>query len=452
MLRNKWLKQWITPAKILVFGFLFIIAIGTLLLYLPIASSTGKSISFLNALFTATSATCVTGLVVLDTGTDFSHFGQIVMIMLVQVGGIGFMTMATLIALVLNKKISLRERLILQEALNHGSMDGVVRLVKKVILYSLMIEVVGAILITLRFSREMPWGQASYFGIFHSISMFNNAGFDLYGMIKGPFSGLSSYVNDPFMNIVLMGLIFLGGIGFVVLSDVIEFPTKRRFSLHSKVVLSATLMLVVVGTLVIFAMEYNNPQTLKPLSPTGKVWASLFQSITTRSGGVNTVDIGALQQSTQFFMIILMFIGAAPGSTGGGIKITTFVLLVGAVYAMIRGKEDVILFRKRIAKKVVYKAVTLTMLSLVLIVIFSMLLSLTEHKDFLTILFESTSAFGTTGISMGLTTELSPLGKVWIICLMFLGRMGPLTLAYALSKTEIEKELFSYPEGKIIIG
>ncbi|WP_213650761.1 TrkH family potassium uptake protein [Paenibacillus sp. J23TS9] len=453
MQTKKITKSILTPAKILVIGFFLIITLGTFLLSLPISSVTGVRIPFLNALFTATSATCVTGLTVLDIGTAFSAFGQVVIVMLVQIGGIGFMTMATLIALVLNKRISLRERLILQEALNHGTIDGVVRLVKKVILYSLLVELAGALLLAVHFffSLHLSLGRSAYFGIFHSISMFNNAGFDLMGTINGPFSGMVPFVQDPFINIVMMGLIFLGGIGFIVLSDLIDFPNTRKLSLHSKVVLTATLLLIVIGTLVIFAMEFSNPSTLKPLHAGGKFLASMFQSVTTRSGGVATLDIGAFRQSTQFMLILLMFTGAAPGSTGGGIKITTFVLLLGAVYAMIRGREDVVLFRKRIAKDVVYKAITLTLLSLLLIILFSMLLSITEHQDFMTILFESTSAFGTTGLSMGMTTHLSALGKVWIICLMFFGRIGPLTLVYALSRDR-KKDLYNYPEGRIIIG
>ncbi|MEC0242243.1 TrkH family potassium uptake protein [Paenibacillus dokdonensis] len=453
MQTKKITKSILTPAKILVIGFFLIISLGTFLLSLPISSVNGVRIPFLNALFTATSATCVTGLTVLDIGTAFSTFGQVVIAMLVQIGGIGFMTMATLIALVLNKRISLRERLILQEALNHGTIDGVVRLVKKVILYSLLVELAGALLLAVHFffSLHLSLGRSAYFGIFHSISMFNNAGFDLMGTVNGPFSGMVPFVQDPFINIVMMGLIFLGGIGFIVLSDLIDFPNTRKLSLHSKVVLTATLLLIVIGTLVIFAMEFSNPSTLKPLHAGGKFLASMFQSVTTRSGGVATLDIGAFRQSTQFMLILLMFTGAAPGSTGGGIKITTFVLLLGAVYAMIRGREDVVLFRKRIAKDVVYKAITLTLLSLLLIIVFSMLLSITEHQDFMTILFESTSAFGTTGLSMGMTTHLSALGKVWIICLMFFGRIGPLTLVYALSRDR-KKDLYNYPEGRIIIG
>ncbi|MED5019402.1 TrkH family potassium uptake protein [Paenibacillus chibensis] len=429
------------------------ITLGTFLLSLPVSSASGVRVPFLNALFTATSATCVTGLAVVDTGTVYSTFGQVVMILLVHTGGIGFMTMATVIALALNKRISLRERLILQEALNHETINGVVRLVKKVILYSLLVELAGAILLAVHFyfSLHLTVGRAVYFGIFHSISMFNNAGFDLMGTVNGPFSGMAPFINDPYINLVTMILIFLGGIGFIVLSDLIDFPKTRKLSLHSKVVLSATLVLIVVGTLVIFAMEFSNPSTLKPLHGGGKFMASMFQSVTTRSGGVSTLDIGSFRQSTQFMLILLMFTGAAPGSTGGGIKITTFVLLLGAVHAMIRGREDVVLFRKRIAKDVVYKAITLTLLSLLLIILFSMLLSVTEHQDFMSILFESTSAFGTTGLSMGLTTHLSPLGKIWIVFLMFFGRIGPLTLIYALSRDR-KKDLFNYPEGRIIIG
>lgn len=449
--KNKVYRFLLTPPKILVFGFAIIILIGTILLSLPIASSTGVALSFMNALFMATSATCVTGLAVIDPGTDLSTFGELVILSLCQIGGLGFTTMATLIALVFNKRISVKERLILQQAMNHGSMEGIVRLMRKVIFYSLSIEIVGALLLAIRFSLDMPVWQALYYGIFHSISSFTNVGLDIFGSIHGPFSSFNSYVNDPFVNIVIILLIFLGGIGFIVISDLLGFRTSRKLSLHSKVVLSVSIALVVIGAIVIFIFEYSNEHTLQGLNPLDKIMASTLQSVTTRSGGITTLDIPKLHQSTQFFMIIWMFIGAAPGSTGGGIKVTTFAILIGAMYTMARGRDDVVFFRYRISKEVVYKAITLTLLSFLLVIAFTMVLSVTEDRQFLTILFETTSAFGTCGLSMGLTPELSTVGKIAITFLMFLGRLGPLTLAYALSPKP-QKESFRYPEGKITIG
>ncbi|MEK3715407.1 TrkH family potassium uptake protein [Paenibacillus sp. FSL R7-0333] len=438
----------LTPPKILSLGFVLLIAAGTLLLSLP-AASTGGRISFIDALFMATSATCVTGLAVIDTGTQLSTFGQIVLLVLFQFGGLGFVTMATLITLVLNKRISLKERLLLQESMNQNSMQGIVKLIRRVLIYSLVIQLTGAILLAARFIVDMPIGKAVYYGIFHSISIFNNAGFDLFGDVHGPFSGLTRYVEDPIVNITSMLLIFLGGIGFIVLSDVIDYPKRKRLTLHSKVVLATSAVLILVGAVVFFWLELN--ATLKPLHAGGKIMASFLQAITPRSGGVTTIEIPLLRESTQFLMILLMFIGAAPGSTGGGIKITTFAILASTAYAKLRGKEDIVMFRHRISKENVYRAITMTLLSLMLVVISTMLLSVTESADFLSVLFEAVSAFGTSGITMGLTTELTTTGKVLVIILMFVGRTGPLTLAYAL-KPKNSKELYRYPEGNITIG
>lgn len=438
----------LTPPKILSLGFVLLIAAGTLLLYLP-AASTGGHISFIDALFMATSATCVTGLAVIDPGTHLTVFGQVVLLVLFQFGGLGFVTMATLITLVLNKRISLKERLLLQESMNQNSMQGIVKLIRRVLIYSLVIQLSGTILLTARFVLDMPVGKALYYGLFHSVSIFNNAGFDLFGDIHGPFSGLTRYVEDPIVNITSMLLIFLGGIGFIVLSDVVDFPKRKRLTLHSKVVLSTSAALIVIGTAVFFWLELNS--TLKPLHAGGKIMASFLQAITPRSGGVTTIEIPLLRESTQFLMILLMFIGAAPGSTGGGIKITTFAILAVTAYAKIRGKEDIVMFRHRISKDNVYRAITMTLLSLMLVVTATMLLTVTESADFLSVLFEAVSAFGTSGITMGLTPELTTLGKILVIILMFVGRIGPLTLAYAI-KPKKNKELYRYPEGNITIG
>ncbi|SDL47760.1 trk system potassium uptake protein TrkH [Paenibacillus jilunlii] len=438
----------LTPPKILSLGFMVLIAAGTVLLCLP-AASTGERISFIDALFMATSATCVTGLAVIDTGTQLTLFGQIVLLVLFQFGGLGFVTMATLITLVLNKRISLKERLLLQESMNQNSMQGIVRLIQRVLIYSLVIQLSGAILLAARFTLDMNFGKAVYYGLFHSISIFNNAGFDLFGDIHGPFSGLTRYAEDPIVNITSMVLIFLGGIGFIVLSDLIDYPKRKRLTLHSQVVLSTSAVLILGGAAVFFWLELNS--TLKPLHAGGKVMASFLQAITPRSGGVTTIEIPLLRESTQFLMILLMFIGAAPGSTGGGIKITTFAILAVTAYTKIRGKEDIVMFRQRISKENVYRAITMTLLSLMLVVSATMLLSVTESADFLTVLFEAVSAFGTSGITMGLTPNLTTIGKVLVIILMFVGRTGPLTLAYAL-KPKNSKELYRYPEGNITIG
>lgn len=444
-------RRTLSPSKVLTIGFAIIILTGTVLLSLPVSSSDGHRISLLDAFFMATSATCVTGLTVLDPGTDLTLLGQLVLLVLTQVGGLGFMTMGTLIALAFNRRISLRERLILQEAMNYNSMEGLISLIRRVIMYSFVIEAAGAVLLAIRWSLDMPLAQAVYFGIYHSITMFNNAGFDLFGSVSGPYSGLSGYVQDSYVNVVIMGLIFLGGIGFVVMSDLIEFRTKRKLSLHSKVVLSYSAVLVFAGALLIYILERTNEHTMGPLGEGGSMLSSLFQSVSSRSGGVSTISTSDMNPATQFLLVILMFIGAAPGSTGGGIKVTVFAVLVGAVLALIRGKDDIIMFKKRLAKDSIIKAVTQTWLALFLVIFVTMVLSVLEDRSFLPILFETTSAFGTTGMSLGLTPDLTPVSKIIICIVMFLGRVGPLTLAYAFAPKS-SKELYRNPEGKITIG
>ncbi len=435
--------------KTLVLGFALIILIGTTLLTLPAATVNGQGLPWLDAMFTATSATCVTGLVVVDTGTTFTLFGQLVILSLIQVGGLGFMTFATFFALIMRKRISLRERLLLQESFNLVSIEGIVRLAKMVLIFTAVTELFGGVLLALRFSFDMPLGKAIYFGLFHAISNFNNAGFDL----MGEFSSLTKYVEDPTVSLVVCLMIVLGGIGFMVVSELYEFRHTRRVSLHTKVVLTTSTILVVAGTVLIFLLEYNNPKTLQPLAPMGKLLASLFQSITPRTAGSNTLNIPDLQQSTLFLIIILMFIGASPGSTGGGIKTTTFATLIGAVVAQIKGKEDVIFFRQRILPHMIYKSLTVTMSGLFLVMFVTMILSITEvGADFLMLLFEATSAFGTVGLSMGLTPSLTPVGKVIIALTMFAGRVGPLTIAFALAQRRQTKEYYRYPKGKIMIG
>ncbi|QOS97283.1 TrkH family potassium uptake protein [Brevibacterium sp. JNUCC-42] len=441
-------KFHLSPPKVLVLGFALIIVIGAILLTLPIATNDGQGLSWINAFFTSTSATCVTGLVVTDTGTTFTMFGQLVILALIQVGGLGFMTLATFFALLMGKRISLKQRLLLQESLNQISIEGVVRLAKMLLIFTGLIELTGGILLTLRFAFDMPFAKALYYGMFHSISNFNNAGFDL----MGEFSSLTKYVSDPIVNLTVCALIILGGIGFIVMVEVYEYRNTKRLSLHTKVVLTTTAILIVLGTLFIFILEFTNAKTLQPLPPAGKFFGALYQSVTSRTAGSNTISIGDMRQSSLFFIIVLMFIGASPGSTGGGIKTTTFATLLGAVWAQIKGREDVIFYRQRILPHMIYKSLTVTMIALFIVIVVSMILTITEPgKDFLMILFETVSAFATVGLSMGLTPDLSDFGKIIISLTMFAGRVGPLTIAFALAQRN-RKEYFRYPKGKIMIG
>ncbi|MFJ8516445.1 TrkH family potassium uptake protein [Lysinibacillus xylanilyticus] len=444
----KTVKNKLNPPKILVLGFATIILIGTFLLTLPIATENGEGLSFLNALFTATSATCVTGLVVVDTGDTFSTFGELVILFLIQIGGLGFMTFATLLFLLLGKKISLKERLLLKEAFNNITMAGLVRLVRRILLFTALIELIGGLILSIRFSFDMPVGKAIYFGFFHSISNFNNAGFDL----MGGFNGLTEYVDDPFIVLTICALITIGGLGFIVINELYEYRETKRLSVHSKIVLSTTLILTIGSTILIFLFEYGNSKTLGPLSEWGKVLGSLYQAVTPRTAGSNTLPIGDLTQSTLFLIILLMFIGAGSGSTAGGIKITTFALLVATMWSQIRGKEDVVLFRRRIVNETILKALTVTMCGMMIVIFVTFVLSIIEQgHNFMMYFFEATSAFGTVGLSMGLTPELSPGGRLVIILTMFAGRLGPLTIAFAIAKRR-KSEAFRHPKGNIMIG
>ena len=445
------LSQWrLTPYQVLVLGFAGLVLFGALLLSLPVASRSGEGTAFIDALFTATSAVCVTGLVVYDTGTHFSYFGQTVILILIQAGGLGIMTMSTLFALLIGKKIRLKERLLMQEALNQLSVSGVVRLTIYIIKITLLIEFVGGTLLALFWFPELGW-HGVYYGYWHAVSAFCNAGFDLFGKINGPFSGLTPYVEHIAVNALVCGLIFLGGIGFPVLHDIWSSRSFEDFSLHSKIVLIASGSLIAVGACLIFLFEYANPNTLGGLSLQGKVLASLFQSVSPRTAGYNTIDIGKMYDGTLFLLIILMFIGASPSSTGGGIKTSTASVLLIAIIALIRGKQDAECYGRRIPKEYIYKAFSIMLISFMLVVIVTMALTITEQMSFLALLFEVTSAFGTVGLSTGITPFLNNPSNAWLIFMMFAGRVGPMTLALAIAM-RTRKVHVQYPDGKIIIG
>lgn len=441
------ITRWkLTPYQILAAGFAGLILAGAILLALPAASATGEPVPFIDALFTSTSAVCVTGLVVVDTGTRYSLFGQIVIILLIQAGGLGIMTMATLMALLVGKRINLRERLIMQEAMNQLTVAGVVRLTRYIIKATLFIEFIGGTILAVRWYLDFG-PKGIFYGYWHAISSFCNAGFDLFGGYRS----LTGYVDDLTVNLVISFLIILGGIGFTVIADVWEHRHFRDYSLHSKIAITVSGFLIVFGTIVILLFEWENPATLAPLSWDGKILASYFQSVTPRTAGYNTLAIGDMGGATLFFIVILMFIGASPSSTGGGVKTTTVGLLAAAIWAMIRGRDEVEIFKRGIARTVIYKAFALVFIAALLVVFVTMMLCLTEKAPFLNILFEVVSAFGTVGLTTGLTPSLTASGKLWLIITMFAGRVGPVTLALALALRQ-RKAMVRYPEGKVIIG
>ncbi|MDI3257551.1 MAG: TrkH family potassium uptake protein [Kyrpidia sp.] len=437
-----------TPARVLVLGFAVVIFAGGILLSLPVASQNGQGLDFLDALFTATSAVCVTGLVVVDTGTYFSHFGQIVILLLIQIGGLGFMTVATFLLMMSRRRIGLRERLVIQESLNVGTMSGLVKFSRNVVLLTLAVESVGALILAVRWSFDMPWWRALYFGIFHGVSAFCNAGFDLFG----GFRSLSGYVEDPTVNLVIMALIVLGGIGFTVMVDLMGRRRSRRLTLHTKIVVITTAVLLVFGAGAFLALEWNRPQTLGPLSWKGKVLAAAFLSVTSRTAGYATLDIGQLSTPSLFLDIVLMFIGASPGSTGGGIKTVTFAAIVLFTWSVIADRENVVLYGRTISQKTIYKSLSIAVMSIMLITTWTFLLTLTEPVNFLRLLYETTSAFGTVGLSTDLTPQLSRPGRLLILLMMYIGRVGPLTLGLALARRGREKPVLRYPEENLFVG
>lgn len=441
-------KIRMTPVQVLAAGFAIVIIIGSLLLSLPVASADRTGTPYVDCLFTATSATCVTGLVTLDTGTHWSYFGKTVIMCLIQTGGLGFMSFATLFALILGKKITLRNRMVMQEALNSFNMQGLVKMSRYILLFTFSVEGAGALLLSTTFIPEFGIAKGIYYSIFHSVSAFCNAGFDLIGNFKN----LTPYAENPVVILTIGALIVIGGLGFYVWQELYNFKHLKRLSLHTKVVLVSTSVLIVGGAVLMFIFEFNNPGTIKNMPLSGKILSSLFASITPRTAGFNSISTSDMSPAGRFLTIILMFIGGSPGSTAGGIKTTTATLMLMTVVSVIRGREDTEVFEKRIGKDIIDKALAITIIGFSLIVTVVMILSITEKGASLEyLLYETTSAFGTVGLTLGLTPKLSAAGRIILSFVMYSGRVGPLTLAMAISK-KANSNSIRYPEDKILVG
>jgi len=432
---------------LLIYGFAIIIGIGTLLLLLPVSTKTGQVTSPINALFTSTSAVCVTGLVVVDTGTYWSSFGQAVILVLIQIGGFGFMTSATLFLLILVRRIGLRERMLIGESMGLTRLGGLVNLVRKIALFTIVIEIIGAALLYIRFSIDNPTGTAIWKSVFQSVSAFNNAGFD----ILGNFMSLSSYQGDTLVILVTAALIILGGISFLVVADLFRIRRLSRISLDSKLVLYTTGALLALGMIVILFTEFNDSDTLGFLSLPQKLLNAFFQSVTARTAGFSTINMANVADYALFFTMLLMFVGGAAGSTAGGIKVNTFGMVVATIWSTVRGKENAGAFNKEFTIQQINRALTIIMLSLGFITVIVFLLTITEDFRFLDLLFETTSAFGTVGLSTGITPALSTAGRLIITFTMFIGRLGPLALALSLLQRQ-RPGTYRYPKEVIRIG
>lgn len=439
------------PAQIIILSFAAVILIGALLLMLPLSTASGEVTSFMNALFTSTSAVCVTGLVVVDTGTYWSVFGKTVILLLIQIGGLGFMTMTTSVAIILGKKIGLRNRMIMQEALNQFSISGVIRLTKYVVMATMAIEFIGALLLSTRFIPLYGLKNGLFYAVFHAVSAFCNAGFDIFGN----FSSLTAFAKDPIVNLVVMALIISGGLGFAVIADIFSGKTFRKFSLHAKLVLTMTGALIIAGFITIFVLEYSNPETIGSYTFGEKIIASLFHAVTPRTAGFNTLDLSKFTMASRLITMLLMFIGGSPGSTAGGLKTTTFGLMILSIVSVVRNSDEINFAHRRISRAVVNKALAVIFISTFWIMSMTFFLTVAESShSFEAILFESISAFGTVGLSMGITPTLTLAGKIIITIMMFFGRLGPLTIVIALNKraSHSKRDLVRYPEGKIIVG
>ena len=445
------------PAALVLSSFLFVIVTGTLLLKLPLASIPGY-ITWIDALFTATSAVCVTGLVVVDTGTYFTRFGQSVILILIQIGGLGLMTISVVLFQWVGRSISIRHRMAMQDLFAHTPRADIFSLVKSIIVLTVAAEFIGGLLLTLHWSHELPLSLAAYTGFFHAVSAFCNAGFALHA------DSMMRYSDNPWFNITLCGLIVLGGIGFPVLYDLqcwIKFRKRQRcrLSIQTKTVLWTTLILIVSGAFMIAVLEQLPARVDQPIWH--RILTPIFQSITCRTAGFNTLDIASLKSATLAMMIFLMFFGASPGSCGGGVKTTTLAVLVAFTRSRLRRMRRVNLFRKSVPNDTVARSVSLVLVSIgiIAIVLFLILAGnavdgspLDDTKEtFLAYLFETISAFGTVGLSMGVTPELNLWSKCWIIVMMIVGRVGVLTFSYIVVGTGAENGM-EYSEENLMIG
>lgn len=440
-----------SATKLIAVIFAVIILCGTGLLMLPQASQDGRSCSFLNALFTATSATCVTGLTPFDTYTQWSTFGQWVLLSLIEIGGLGFMSAATLVIFILRKKIGLKQRLVMAQALSLNEMDGVVKLQRTVLVGSLAMEAFGALVLTLRFWPEYGFRHALRWGVFHSVSAFCNAGFDIFGELA-PGSSLQLFRQDPVVLLTLAALIVVGGLGFLVWEELAEKRTFQKLSVYSRLVLSATGILLLCGWALTCLLEWNNPETLGGLGIGGKLLGGFFQSVTLRTAGFDAINQSALTEGSKAVSMVFMLIGGSSGSTAGGLKTVTFLVLLLFIASRARGRSVVTVYRRTIPDNQVMNAMTIAIIMIMLAMFGGIFISATAPVSFTDALFEAVSALGTVGLTAGATGLLSAPAKILIIVFMYFGRVGVLTISLGFLMGNQAVERFHYAETTLMIG
>lgn len=442
MKRSKKKQIKVSPPLAIAGSFFILITFGTLLLKLPIA--TAKPITWPDALFTATSAATVTGLSVFDPGTTLTLFGEIVLLVLIQCGGLGLMTFAVAVLILLRRKIGLQNRIYLQESFSQNSIGGVVKLVKMILAFALSVEAIAIALLTFYWLPEYGIKEALNLSVFHVISAFNNAGFSLFP------DNLMSFGNDPFVLLLLSSLFILGGLGFTVVVDIYQKRSFRSWSLHTKLMVWGTIALNFFAAIIILALEFSNPESLGGRPWGEKILSSYFAAVTPRTAGFNVFDYGTLEDPTLLFTMALMFIGAGSASTASGIKLTTFIVVLLATYSFLRSQKEPEIFGRTIRMEVIIRSLAVTTISFLLVLLFSFLLTVIEKLPFLPLVFEVVSAFGTVGLSMGITAQLSDIGEILLSVVMFVGRIGPLTLFFILMKPK--KDHFRYPYEQVFTG
>lgn len=447
VLRQLFMRLRHNPPLVLGMTFGVVILLGALLLSLPISSANGEWVPFVDALFTSSSATCVTGLVVRNTAVDWSWFGKLVIITLIQIGGLGTMTIIAMISMILRRRIGLKDRLAIREQLNTVSMSGVVRLIKYVVSVTMAIEAVGAVILAACFIPQYGWKLGLIYGGFHAVSAFCNAGFDLLG------SSIVPYQTHVVVNLTIMALVIIGGLGFGVYVDVVRKRRFRNLSMHTKLVLVISSVLLIVGTIGLLFLEWSNEKTLGQLDAGHKILAAAFQSTIARTAGFSSIDISGLSTASAFLMIILMFIGGSPGSTAGGLKTTTVGVLFFTTLAVIRGEDHVVWQRRTISNQVIRKAFVMAFICILVVIVVTCAVTVFERDrfPFVDILYECVSAFATVGLTRGITEDLSTASKVVLSFTMFLGRVGPTTLALGIGRRAKKKKI-RYAEGSLLIG
>ena len=447
-------KGWLagsSATQTICVSFLLVIAVGTLLLTLPISSRTGR-LGVIDAMFTATSATCVTGLVVRDTWSQFSLFGQVVILMLIQVGGLGLVTLTSFFALAARRRMGFRDLRLLGESVSADGLSKATEVLKIVIKLAAAFEAVGIVLLLFAFVPQFG-AEGVWVSVFTAISAFCNAGFDLFGRF-GAYSSLVPYVNNYYVQAVIMFMIMAGGLGFMVWVELAEYRKKRRLSLHAKVVLQFSVIFWVGGAVLLALLEWSNPRTMGGLSVPGKIMAALFQSVSTRTAGMNTIDLAACSPISKLLMSVLQFIGAAPGSTGGGVKVTTFAVLILTIRSVAQGRDDCVIGGHHIESKTVYRALTIIVIGAVAafgsaVVVYY---NTAETVSVIDCIFESCSAFGTVGLSVGVTGQLNTGAKLLYMACMFMGRVGPVSLAISLTAKPDDNKRKVLPVGHINVG